>query len=651
MDDVVLFRPRATLDAEANLRDFVRFSRDDLTAFGDDLPFDEDVWDITGHVVKPGHTNQRIRIVFSRLGEPFKGNPVALREPLLSFAKAYLRYQHALRPVRIIGARLNALRVLEAILADFGDAPNPVDATPDVFNRAAMLLQERNSPTFAFQSACELERISTFLVEHRISKVAIRWTSFVPKPKPDATRVGPEFDRLRAERLPSRAALEALAEIYQRATRPEEILVTSLVVLLLCAPSRIGEALSLPLRCEHRDRDEDSGEERYGFRWWPAKGADPLVKPVVTSMGPLAQEALKKIRKVTKPARAVASWYDKHPTELYLPPELEHLRKREHLSMRDLAAIFGTPLVRTPLFWCRRHGMQMEKQEERWLVRFADVERQLINDLPKGFPFLPDTDLRFKDLLFIARKHELNPKYYTSPCCFAPVGYSQITELLGAHAERGNTSIFSKHGFTEPDGTPIRLRTHQLRHYLNDLGQKGGLSQSDIALWSGRKSIQQNEVYDHESATELLARLQSAIGDDEKIVGPLAELPERLPMDKEDYAKLRVSTALLTDAGVCTHDYAISPCVLHNHCIDCEEHVYVKNAETRSRIAAMHEDGKALLQQAQEAKAKGYAGANRWVKKHRSTVTRLGKIRSVLEDPEISYGTFLHLPAALGSEG
>ena len=51
MDDrVILFKPRAEQAAEDNLRDFVTLARESLTAFGSELVFEADSWDVTNFV-------------------------------------------------------------------------------------------------------------------------------------------------------------------------------------------------------------------------------------------------------------------------------------------------------------------------------------------------------------------------------------------------------------------------------------------------------------------------------------------------------------------------------------------------------------------------------------------------------------------------
>jgi hypothetical protein len=59
----------------------------------------------------------------------------------------------------------------------------------------------------------------------------------------------------------------------------------------------------------------------------------------------------------------------------------------------------------------------------------------------------------------------------------------------------GQLSAVERYGFREPDGSPIRVTTHQFRPWLNTLAQEGGMSQELIARWSGRKDMAQNGAY------------------------------------------------------------------------------------------------------------------------------------------------------------
>lgn len=112
MAEIILFTPRAELDAQANLRGFIDVCRYQLTAFGSHLKFDDNVWDVTAALDLKAK-NHTIRLVFSTWATANDTTPETLPEPFLSFAKAYLRYQHALKPTKCIGNRIAALRALE----------------------------------------------------------------------------------------------------------------------------------------------------------------------------------------------------------------------------------------------------------------------------------------------------------------------------------------------------------------------------------------------------------------------------------------------------------------------------------------------------------------------------------------------------------
>ena len=650
--DLVVFRSRTELDAEANVRALVDLARNSLGTFGEDLPFDENSWNLTDHVEIPGEVGQNIWMHFYRWSPKRIRDPVPLREPFLSFAKACVRYRQTLRPVKSIKSWTTSLAALEHALAEAGRPPNPIDASPEVFDRAARLLGDRLGPGGAHKSGLQLEELSAFLVQNGLVRIRLPWKSFLPAPRRLNSRVGKEFDERRKSKLPHVRALEALAKVYCSATRPEDVLPSAMMALLLCVCCRISEILSLPVDCEHWSRDPETGNNILRLRCHPAKGAEPMLKDVPSIMQDLAVDALRKIRKIGEPARALARWYEDNPGKIYLPPELENLRQRERLMISEVRNILGVRGNNGALAWCRAHGIPMTLIHRQYQVRFDDVEQAVLTELPIGFPDIPGTydprtrrAQKYSGRLLLIRLHEMHATSSASQCRIQHVSAAHIRDQIGRPDGRyGEHSLFLRHGLTHSDGTPIRINTHQIRHYLNMLALQGGMNQIDIALFSGRRDLQQNAAYDHVSADQLVQTIRDAVGNPSKGIGPLVEVPEPSPLTREEFAELRVQTALTTDAGVCTHDFTMMPCPYHLNCIDCEEHVLIKNTETRSRIAALHDDAKAQLQKAQEAGADGYAGSNRWADKHNSTVERLGKARSLLEDPDIPDGMVIQLP-------
>ncbi|AEI75785.1 integrase [Cupriavidus necator N-1] len=644
MADIVLFTPKSEWDASENLNDFVAMCREQLTVFGADLCFDENVWDITDAIELKGRGNKRFRVVFSNLSTANDATVRPMAEPFLSFAKADFRYSFAMRPTKSPDRRMVALRALEEALAENGNYPDPVRMTAETFNRAAQLVKERFSMSSAYRVGGQLELLSKFLSDNHLVAVRIDWRNPLRRPT-DTSRVGKEFDERRNKKLPSAAALEAIPKIFQTATEPSIVFASAIAATLCSAPDRINEILLLPANCEVREKKGD-GTEAYGLRWWSAKGAEPMVKWVVPSMAEVVSEAIRRIRDLSANARKVAVWYEEHPNEAYLSEAAEHLRHQEWLSASELnLVLFGDETVprQSGTQWCKLKKVTLIKRGRASYAKFADVEAALLELLPKGFPWLSKSvGLKYRDALCIVRENELHFDANIQVGRIAAVTIDQIHVWLGGATEKW--SIFSRSDFWEPDGSAIKITSHQFRHYLNTLAQAGGMSQLDIAKWSGRRDIRQNAAYDHVSADELVLKIRNALGDDRQMFGPLAELPKRIVIHRDEFARLKVPTAHTTEFGVCIHDYTMAPCQLHADCLNCHEQVCIKGDEVRAaRIRAELDTARESLAAAEQAQGDGYFGASRWVAHHRLGVERLTQLCEILDDPKVPMGAVIQL--------
>ena len=645
MADFAVFRPREELDAQANLDGFIESSRRDLTIFGTSLDFDAISWDLTKYLERRTVKNSRVAVTFSTWGTRNDARPVSLAQPFLSFAKAYLRYMHGLRPTKIIDFRLAALRALEFALTENGGEANPVLLDTGLFNRAAQTIGLELAEATAYRIGGQLEMVARFLAEHRLTKVPVHWKNHLRRPS-DTNRVGKEADERRQKKLPSEAALDALPKAFRLATNPADIIVTATAALLCSAPDRITEVMTLPVDCEHWSKHK--GEEVYGIRWWPAKGAEPMVKWVVPSMASVVQEALAKIRSCTEEARLVAKWYEDQPNQVYLPTDKEHLRHQEWLDMPELAEWLGLADRTSASSWCKSHDVPTTTRAgsgQKSYARFADIAAAIIGMLPPGFPvFDKSTGLRYSEALFVVRHNETNRQRGMNPSMIKPITIQQISDGIGGRVEHGFPSVFSRMGFTELDGSPIQISTHQFRHYLNTLAQLGGMSQLDIAKWSGRKDIRQNAAYDHVSADQMLQKVRDAIGDESQMFGPLAELPKRVPIPRDEFARLMVPTAHTTDFGFCIHDFTMSPCQLYADCIHCQDLVCVKGDEERAaKLRLRLDEARSLYEYSLAAVNEGYAGGDRWMKHQEATVERLTQLCGILDNPSVPNGSAIQL--------
>ncbi|MEW9583143.1 integrase [Paraburkholderia sp. DGU8] len=652
MADLITFVPQADLDARANLAAFIELCKTRLTIFGHALDFEADSWDVSDTIKLSGKTSA-LRLVFSNLDTCNKRALVMMQEPFRSFAKSYMRYQHGMSPTVDVGKRMGALRALEAALLERGTA-DPVQIDSHVLNRAAQLLGGRGAATVAYRTGGQLEMIADFLCDSRLTAVPTRWRNPLKRPS-DTIRVGKEADERREAKMPSQAALDALPKVFLLATEPADVLVSSATAILCSAPDRISEVLDLPVNCEVRQKRDGADDDAYGLRWWPAKGAAPMVKWIIPSMAAVVEEAVEKIRQLTDEARKVARWYEENQRRLYLTQDTEHFRAEEWLSMADVGEIIFADAVspNSSRLWCVTNEIPTQQLGGRKIyVRFADVETAVLRQLPKGFPVADEsTGLKYSDALFVIQRNALETTKARYRCVIERVTHPHIHNRLGARSTTGIQSIFDRCGFYEPDGTPIRVNTHQFRHYLNTLAQAGGLSQLDIAKWSGRKDVRQNKYYDHETPAAIIARIRTAVGDDTRMFGPLAKGPRAALITRDEFARLKVPTAHTTDFGYCIHDYVMAPCQMHRDCLNCGEQVCVKGeAEKEKRIRQAHAEATRLLAMAEQADADGEFGAGEWAEHHKAQLARITALLDILDDPAVPLGAVIQLlPADIPS--
>ncbi|MFA7170914.1 MAG: integrase [Candidatus Paceibacterota bacterium] len=641
MDNILLFKPKKELDALANLEGFISLCKNKLNIFGKDLVFSDNIWDVTKESNRKGHGNRKWQIYFYIFESTNKKDKTPIPSPFNEFSKSYMRYMHGLHPIVNIPHRLATLKVTELALREIHGTSNPIHIDESVLNRSAQIIVDHYSKSIAYLMGNMLNLQSKFLSDNRLTILPIQWKCSIKRPV-STPKVGKKFDERRASKIPSETSLNALAKIYNIATEPSDIWTTSIVAILCSAPDRINEVLLLPENCEVKQNSKN-GKEVYGLRWWTSKGADPMIKWIIPSMVNVVQEAIAKIRSITNEARKVAKWYEEHPDQIYLSKELEHLRDKEKLDMKDVGKIlFDNPNKNVGHDFIRGKIHFLSSSKKKKYVYFSEFEKLILTFLPINFPYLNiEKNIKYSDVLSIFRKNELSTKQRTLKSVIYPPNINDINSRLGS---RKTLSMFNRLGFTELDGKPIKLTTHLFRHWLNTLAQSGGMSQLDIAKWSGRKNIHQNTVYDHTTADQMLKIIRNAVGDENTMFGPLAKLPEKTLIPRDEFARLRIPTAHTTEFGYCVHDYTMIPCQVHLDCLNCTEHFCIKGDVKRMQnLRNRLSEAKNLLADAQKAVEDGYYGADRWMDHHSDHVERLSQLASIFDNPDIPDGAVIQL--------
>jgi len=464
------------------------------------------------------------------------------------------------------------------------------------------------------------------------------------RPQDVGSRISKEALEARKEKLPSAATLRALAGIFHQTVEPQDVMTSSMTAVMLCAPERINEVLRLRRNCLVEGDGEFRG--KLGLRWPGSKGFENTTKWLPSDMADVAREAINNLIRVSAPAHEIAAWYTSNPTTLYVHEDAAHLRGQRVLSLSDVALMLwgnkGSKISAN--IWANGHKLAKQPMAGRRIgYLFADVERAVLSMLPATFPFVRGApELRCMDAIAVMRTNEMHRLKACYQCMFSYVDNGVITNRFGARV--GRDSIFESFGYTEDDGTRIELTSHSLRHYLNTLAQMGGMSSTEIAIFSGRKDIKQNRHYDHMSSVDVQAPISAALktGFTSELV-PVNASGRNLMMRRQ-FRGLGLTAAHTTEYGWCRHNFASEPCQMHRDCINCQEQECVKGeSHKEANLRQLKTETEYLLKHAKAALSDEEYGADTWVKHQTSTLERVNLMLSIFENPEVPVGSCIRL--------
>jgi len=641
MGEVVHFVPQVALHAEENLREFIDVCRYHLTVFGADLDWDSWKWPGAMHFTKIGVTTNGA------------ADSDRLDDRFVNFAKAYFRYQQGQKPTGTKNES-KALRVIEASLLQLYNAAdiNLLDFT--VLDEAAAIAKKSYSSGAAYHCGRELERLARFVSENKLIRNDVNtWKSPLRKPSDSLIQTGPKAEAARKEKLPGQEALSALMEIFaSNPGEPRDIFTSSVFAMLMCAPSRCTEILELPVDLEVEEQDR-KGVMRYGWRFFSGKGYEGSIKCIPTEMVSIAREAVGRIKALTDEPRRLAKWIEDNPELFYRHQNCADIGEYEPLSSTEAAAALGLKsLANTGL--SRTFGA----------YTLSSLWQFVLEQQPKGFPYVNEkSGVRYSEALFCMTKNMLHGTRPLSPVLLWMPSvnvFNNDLELRETEPGVFAQSIFERHSYRDEFGEPIKMTSHQVRHLLNTLAQKGGMPQDLIAKWSGRVDQKQNRAYNHMSEWEMVAKAEAVEGL-VSLMGPAGEVSQHIPVSEKEFALIERGAIHKTEFGFCTHDYLMSPCERFLDCLNCAEQVCIKGSgDCLERLKKRLSDIEIEKKHAEASMRDGEVGADRWHEHHERLELRLRQIIEIMESPQVADGAqiklrdgkeYSHLGRALGRSG
>lgn len=635
---------RRLLDAEASLAMLVARARA-LQAFGPTVDFDAPIWDLSDVKMAPPSAAQTNRLFFTRTAE----RETRSMEGRVPFAPAFGNVIKALIALREhAGAAgpsryrklLQAARHLCETLENRGF--DPIRLTSDDFAAATRSVKD-TSASNRCTIGDDLEEIAEFLNKHALTKARIIFSNPYER-----QRYGSGTDEKsrakRGSRMPSEELIDAviaMSSVVRERGDDRDVLRASIVELLMSAPWRINELLTLLENCVRRQTVDGADGDRIdamGFAHRGSKGAHDAIKWIPTAMAEVAERAIADILLITQPARDIAIWMERHPGRAFVAEPFRLADPDLRLTMGDVTAALGLGSKEAATYWTNANGVAVEKRDGRCWCLLKDLEAAVLRLQPK----LPPDGPKLSEYLFVTPAHYFRDDMASLPCIVTFVTDAQIHGFLsttGLHK-----SVFERLGILDADGKPYVVTTHRFRHYLNTIAKDGELPELDIARWSGRKRIEQNAAYDHTGGRQLAKRMREMLGT-KAMRGPLPDAVAKLPpAERSEFLKARINTAHLTDIGACVQDFSLAPCPKHGACASCGDHLVIKgNAIHKARAERLLAEHESMLAQARTEMDEGTYGASDWVAHNEKAVTGLKKTIAVHDDPEIPDGTVVQV--------
>jgi hypothetical protein len=642
--NVSILPSRLEIDVRANLRALVERARG-LQVFGPTVEFDAAVWDLSElKPARPAAGSAKAKRLYFTTHQNGMAKSLRGRTPLAlafgSMLKAIVVMREHARP-KDVGDPKALIRASRSLYEELGNRGyDPADLLSSDFERATKSFEATSTAHTQYMMGNKLQQLAEAINRYNLSKARIVFVNPFKRVDFNYRQVDEEDRAKVAQKMASDDAIDAIIAMslaVRKAGVDRDVLFASAAELLMCAPWRVNDCLNLLNDCERREKaiEEGAERERLGIAFQGSKGVKGSIKWIPTAMKDIAERALADIRRITAPSRTVAKFMEDNPGRAWLPDPWHLADPDTRLGSRDLQSALGLSHPRAAVQWAKQNSVRpAEICDGKHRYRLADVERAVLDLQPR----LPPGSPPLSHYLFLVPH-----SFGREDCAVRMPVVAFLTDgsfsdfMVGRNPGR---SIFQRLDLKDAKGMPYAVRSHQIRHFLNNLAQEGRLAQLDIARWSGRKDVGQNHVYDHTGGVPL-ARTMRELLKTNAMRGPVAETFKKLPpVEREAFLKSRLATVHLTDIGACIQDWSLAPCPNHGSCAGCSDHLVIKgDAKQRERAERMLEDYEPMVVTAEDEMREGTYGAGPWAEHNRKIVDGLRQVIAIHDDANIPDGT------------
>lgn len=216
--------------------------------------------------------------------------------------------------------------------------------------------------------------------------------------------------------------------------------------------------------------------------------------------------------------------------------------------------------------------------------------------------------LEAENALFVVPRNFLNT-YKTRSNQYQLISDDILSSWL--YGQREEDSIFKRYDIRNPyTGSIADFTWHDIRHWLQTVLKRGGLTDVQASLLAGRKDYTQMKVYDHTPAyvrSEQLTKMRQGIKSGD-VIGVTSDNYNKLRIEDSNFAEeyLIASTLFVNwmPHGGCTLNLALTPCIHNLSCFSSNksgelcDHLQVdtKNPTQIQEIERLQKSSSALAQ-------------------------------------------------------
>ena len=638
----LIFTPKDN-NPKSNLEQFINFSKNQLTIFGNDC-WENNQWKTTFSIypVQVRFSTERIK------STAYKYEPLAA--PFIEFAKAYIRYTYSLNPIRNLARHIESLRIVEMALYNIKGKADILQLDYLVIHEVENIVSKKykKGTKSVNKLGYQIQKLFDFCRENKITPQLPLWKNPYKRPRDLTILLDEKGKEYRSSKMPTDEEMMLVAKLFHDAPNldKETEYYTAVMALLMVAPSRCSELMSLSVNC--LEWEEDSlGNKQLGIRWIPAKNGKEGLKWVPSSMQDVIIEAVKRLTDIGALARKAAKFAEENPNTVMISPD-QGMQVSHYLPQKPLTEIeIGKVLEINGKHGIKTKWFEKLMKENSGIITPNVLGKYLYEKYTSKFNYWPYIDknknVKASEALLLFRENEFHDDFLPKKFSFILPTVNLINDRFCYSDTRPKTSLWEKHCITTSKGEFVRLLSHNARHWLSTKAERGGMDELTLANWAGRARVADNKAYDHRTEEEKseLAR-DLLISEDISI---LDKIHLNLPVTYEDLGKDRIGIATVTEIGICEHDYAMSPCSRHGDCETCKELVCIKGLESSLGILKQREiQLTEQLSKAKEHHRIGIFGADRWISNLWWRLTHIKTKIKFLENSEIPNGSLLRMP-------